>query len=572
MRPALNHKPEARVTILTTLPTDFSNKALLQFTTFDQVASNISMDGMGSATVTFFNKRLSFFRGIRWPQWARAREDEIELIKSMVDQFKDQTTDPMVHIPYQYIEKEHLLHPRINPFDFIWIDYRGRDGLWYAGFSGMITGYKDTYRAKGTPTFTITAKDFRRVLQFTPIITGLNNIAQFKRLDTILTENQANSPVVNNIFAGKSPAAILGEVINTVNDMLNIEPEDLIPFWRYRQPNDTTGEIGVADEPLKLFAAKPPASDVLGIRSYEYIPDEFDLWEGRKDPDAVASVFYRNPLGFAFQDALFVGGPSVYQQILRAQLDLLTVDYEPALSIMNKIAQVTLSSIYVDQAGNLRYEYPRYATLPSTSEDVKAPGNINGVEDEETLWHGRNYWVTGADRSFLSYSGGEDESEIVATRVLVSHRFSLGMAQLPDFIIKDSFTGYATASESDILRFGLREANLPTFFSNTQMTKDVLDSYAEATRLYLNIQSRSFTIGLNQRPDTMLNRTMVYMDRARVGLITDISDAFSPTQGHTRTHTCRYARFLGEPIDYPWKGLLDSFIDDESPVPVVRGS
>ena len=149
----------------------------------------------------------------------------------------------------------------------------------------------------------------------------------------------------------------------------------------------------------------------------------------------------------------------------------------------------------------------------------------------------------------------------MATRVLAPQQYALAALKLDRILEVVAMTGYATLPESDLIRYGLREANLSAFFSSTTLPKTVLDTFAKVALNYLNMKSRNFVITLNQRPDTMLNRNMVFIERMLVGLITDISDTFSPQTGHQRTHTCRYMRYVGEEILFPWKELLMTAID-----------
>ncbi len=566
---SINHEAEARVTVLLTDPGDFSKKILKQITTFIQVTSSLSMDGIGTANVSFTNKRLSFFNGIKQPAWVQEATEDLELLKEAAKLFKAQTNDILSQIPLKYIEQGKMLLPLINPQDLIWIDYRGKDGVWYPGFTGVITGFSDKHRAKSTPLFTVQAKDYRRLLQTTPIVYGLNNISNLGDLETILTGLQTGTVLLTNIFARKESSTIVGMVLDVINQLLNIPPKDLKSFWRYRGAERTTGKVGVSsqEKDLDLFSGSQIIAGELTKRSesiapYTYNKIEFDVWGKRRDNDTVANTYYRNPLGWAFHDKIFKDGPSVYQTVLRSQLDLLTIDQDSAYNVLNKVAQSTFSSIYVDQAGNLRYEYPRYETMPSLSEKPDAYGMLEGVVDNETPWHGRNYWISSTDRSFLNYDGGFNEGDIVATRVVAPQRFALEFLNLEKIILATKFTGYATLPESDLIRYGLREANLAPFFAETTLSKTVLDKFAEAALTYLNVKGRSFVVVLNQRPDLMLNRNLVYMDRMLVGLITDISDTFSPSTGHQRTLTCRYMRYVGEKLTFPWRDLLQQPIEN----------
>ena len=536
-------------------PDDYTEKTFVRYTGFDQVSSNLSINGVGSATVNFPNKDLMYLKGVNWPGWASAKLAEITVLKDAFVKFENESSAFNVQVPNSYFRNNKLLVPRIAPFDLIWIDYRGRNGQWYAGFSGVVTGYKETIRPGVTPGFAIMAKDFRRLLQFTPIVTGLNNLAEVSNLNNILTNFQEGSPVIENVFATKSnPAEIIQEVLATVNAMLRMSAGG-----------------GVGEEGPTL---NPPfwEVDIFGeFTKYVYGPPTwFDPFHGRDIENPTQGEYYKSPLGNAYYDSIFnLDQPSVYKFLIRAQLGMYTIDTQNALNILSQIAQATLSFIYLDQAGNLRYEYPRYATIPSLENDYKAPGLADGTPDNQTLWNGINYWINSRDEMFLNYSGGEDESEIVATRVIATQNHAL-LQQQAEALNVQAYNGYATAPELDLLKYGLRDARVSPFYARGSfLTKAVMDLYAQALMTYLNSQAKSFVVTLKQRPDTMLNRSMVFADRARVGLITAITDTFSESGGHTRSHTCQYARYLGEPIEYPWTNVLPDTIDIQA-MPTVE--
>ena len=562
MRAGLKYPPDARVFVLHTDPDDYTKKTFIRYKGFDTVSSNLSINGVGSATVNFPNKDLMYLDGVTRPEWADVNHAEVTTLKEAFLKFETESSDFNVQIPKSYFLSDKLLLPRVPPFDLIWIDYRGRNGKWYAGFSGVVTGYKETIRPDSTPGFAIMAKDLRRLLQFTPIVTGLNNLAGVSSLANLLTNFQEGSPAVENVFATKSsPAAIIDDVLATVNQMLRMSGTEVVGETGPEQPAQSFWEVDIFDK----FAEY-----VYGSNTW------FSPFHERDANDSEEGEYYRSPLGNAYYDSIFnidEDNTSVYQFLIRSQLGLFTIDTQNALNILNQVAQATLSFIYIDQAGNLRYEYPRYATIPSLENDYKAPGLSNGSPDNQTLWNAINYWVNSRDEMFLNYSGGEDESEVVATRVIATQNHAL-MQQQAEALNVLAYDGYATAPELDLLKYGLRDARVSPFYAEGFfIKKEVMDAYAQSLMLYLNSQAKSFTVTLKQRPDTMLNRSMVFADRGRVGLITAIADTYSETGGHTRTHTCQYARFLGEFIEYPWANILPDTISlqamEEATVPVV---
>lgn len=532
-----------------TNPDDYTEKTFVQYKGFDQISSNLTINGVGSATVNFPNKDLMYLKSVNRPAWADAKHDEVLALKEAFLKFETESSAFNVQVPKSLFQSDKILFPRIAPFDLIWIDYRGRDGHWYAGFSGVVTGYKENIRPGVTPGFSIMAKDLRRLLQFTPIVTGLNNLAGVASLENILLNFQDGSPAVENIFAtNPNPAAIINDVIGVVNQML-------------RMSVDTVGAAG-PNQPVPPFW-EVDIFNYFAPYTYENaISPEFDPFTGRDSNNPEEGAYYRNPLGNAFYDSIFkIGEQSVYQFIIRSKLGMYTIDTQNALNILSQVAQATLSFVYVDQAGILRYEYPRYATIPSLETDYKAPGLLDGAPDNQTQWNAINYWISSRDEMFVNYGGGEDESETVATRVIATQNQVL-LQQMAEDINVQAFNGYATAPELDLVKFGLRDARVSPFYTKNMIGQDIMNAYAKSLMMYLNSQAKSFVVTLKQRPDTMLNRSMVFADRGRVGLITAISDTFSESGGHTRTHTCQYARYLGEAIEYPWAVILSDSIDD----------
>ena len=556
------HRPDVRVTMLFTDPNDYAQKKLMRFKGFVQVKSSISMNGPGSASVTLNNKSLKYFQSIVWPDSASERTCEIEDLKSVVKYWARMITEKYVQDVYQALSEGKLIYPYINAMDFIWIDYKGRDGTWYPGFTGVVTGFGDTDRAGQTPQYTINAKGLDHLLRTAPIVYGLANLGNIEQLGSDLINWQDQSLATQHIFQNRNPGSIFAEVLTVVNQLLNLKVDQYESFYKYRGPD------GTKNENLILFDS--PAE-------YLYEPDEFAIFTGLtgtvndrsiNDPDGLA--YYKNPMGKAYYDSVYSLNAGIYQMILRNQFNLTAVDVETAQGILNKIAQTTMSFVYVDQTGTMRYEYPRYATYPSIEESQPALGRIYNPDhpkvsdaDPETPYHAWNYWISREDASFISYVGGEDESQVVATRATVRQQMSIANADLKDDVIAAMLlTGYDNAPPLEMVKYGLREVAIPSYFLDSTLPQEVLNAYAKAARIQLNVAAKTFSIDLDQRPDLMLNRTFVYVDRGRIGLITDISDSYSPSTGHVRTLTCKYARYMGEPIAYPWKDILNVAVED----------
>lgn len=585
MRAHAHYPGQARVTMLLTDPADYRRKELLQFSQFESVNSNLSMSDTGSAGVMFSNPRLRFFRGILRPAWARKQADEIEMLKDALAKFRQEShEDTELELAGDCADRDQLLAFRINPLDFIWIDYRGRDGMWYPGYSGMVTSVAESIRARATTTLTVSAKDYRRVLSSIPIVTGLNNLAKLRKLDTTLTEVQEGTVGLTNIFSGMDAASIYATVIETVNGLLNLKATDMQEgFWAFRGVDDANGRIRGAlpgdnlyHEPLDLFYGGKTDSgriqryDNRPASPYAYEVPEFSLLGTKRNEDnPYPSTFYHNPLAWAFYDAMFRSGPTIYQLLIRSQINPWAIETETGSGIFSKITQTTSSHIYVDQHGILRHEYPRYSGTPNldpdpTARSIAFDDRGRKYEDYLTPCHGLNYWVSSRDASFLDYKFSVDESEIAATQVRITQKYAMGAINPGEVVELYNNTGSSVLGNADLLKYGLRKVEVQPFFVKTVLTEAVLNRYARAYQYMLNSRARSFTVNLQQRPDTQLNRTMVFSERGLVGLIMNITDSYSKAQGHTRMHSCRFARQAGERVPYPWGDVLSEPIDNLS--------
>jgi len=528
----LDSRAEARITLVVTDRSDFTRKEIIHVGAYESVTSSVSVSGTGSATVILKNKNFIYFKGIQRAASESVESDQIAELKRAI---------ALMKTPDSYDDlSDSILFPFTYAMDFIWVDYKGRDGVWYPGFSGIVTGYTDTDRPGMDPALVISAKDFRRVMQFAPIVIGLRNLSERDRYDTLLTRTQDQSLAYDNIFATSNPANLYKAIVEKMNTVLNIGGESTSPFWSYVNPD---GNHNVAVE-LDLFKMYDSRNDDRHI---------LEGWQENRSQDSPPwSAFYNNPLFRAYYDDIFTDTGRVYQLILRSRFELYKVDSEPALSILNRIAQTTMSLIYVDQVGTLRHEYPRYGGFPSADKD----GLVQGLDG--TWDHGLNYYLSNRDASYKEFKYTFDESQIASTRLTVQQSMHNPALDLNNDLTLLNRTGIDVADERELLHLGLREVNLPNLLMEYDLSSDltVLDAFAKAARTQMNAQAHAFSVSLENRPDLRLNRNFVYIPRAQVGLITDIGQTTTPSNGTSTTITCRYAHSVGEELVYPWEEIL----------------
>lgn len=524
--------PGARVFVLLTDPDDYTKKRMVQVTGFDRVSSAVSVDGVSSASVSLPNKDLRYMRSAKPKQSDADSEDVVR----MLHYYKHNATTALAKEVADGIAAGYKPEPWFSPQDLIWIDYRGRDGNWYPGFTGLITSCADSVTPNAQASLVLQAKDYRRVLQYSPIVWGLNNIGGYKDWNTLLTEWQDQDISLANSLSKFPLADILKLIIDRINKMWKIATP---PFFEYD------------------FWVSPPAERDLKLSECIFAPNGVNV--GRSAGSPKVADYYHSPLAGAYFDQIFKIGNSVYQQLLRNRFEFNTIEFEPAMTILSKIAGATYSFIYVDQMGNLRHEYPRYEYLPTDSQDPL------DVDESGMAHHARNYYIGQGDASFLKYSGTVDEQMMSVTRVIAASKQHF-LTQ-PKIIQDIALTGIDQADAPIMLKYGLRDVAVSDFFLSSvpENMRDVLVAYAKAIRIHLNAGNLMFNIDLDQRPDLMLNRTLVFLDRRRAGLITTMTDTYTPTSGHIRNVTCKFAYHIGDPNRprYPWKILME---DGNSPV------
>jgi len=110
-----------------------------------------------------------------------------------------------------------LLVPLFTSQNLIWIHYLGRDGYWYKKFSGIIVKVDDSDTSKKTPEINLQCRTYDRMLEYSQIITGSNNIGGLKNTEIPSLKNQKQTISSVNKYAGKAFNEIVVDVFRTTN-------------------------------------------------------------------------------------------------------------------------------------------------------------------------------------------------------------------------------------------------------------------------------------------------------------------------------------------------------------------
>ena len=216
-------KPEARII--------FQNRRtaeIVQLPFFTSIESSVSTGG-GTATISFNNNDDRFFSETAIIRDFSKRPEVLEYLTEVfnldliaeVNRKRRELAEALRAGNARKNELTNFLKlsftSEIEAMNRIWIDYRGRDGRWYAGFTGITSGITDVYAPGSPPQLTVACKDMRRFLQMSQVIrsggdSGLIDKTLFDTIQQTVTPLELQN-VRQDIFSGiEDPAGIIASL------------------------------------------------------------------------------------------------------------------------------------------------------------------------------------------------------------------------------------------------------------------------------------------------------------------------------------------------------------------------
>lgn len=284
----------------------------------------------------------------------------------------------------------------------IYVDVLGQDGKWYAGFTGIVTGFSDSFVAGESATVQLICKDYWRLLALNTlsIKQGLHPIEEnivFERQQELSYSNYVRS----NIFEGVKGQDIVKEIVDLTqlslcwdayveiltkrnrNDI--VTPRELKEVLGYNPQIKLSDKGGVLT--VKDFFSREKFLG--GVGDYEFTDNEYlggdhlrvvneaqIRWrdggpslaaqakkpgEGIDDGDAVGQL-----TGSILVDKYVREG--VQAQVYRRVIDNVLAPYQiqraTGDSILRKVAEATHFDIFFDPNGNLIYQIPKFNNFP----------------------------------------------------------------------------------------------------------------------------------------------------------------------------------------------------------------
>jgi hypothetical protein len=576
------------------------SKTLYKVKSIISVNSKLSVDSGGTATVTFNDMDMKFwkymkFKYINSREWGNEQlsgssaenilknlsiPQEISNFREHLEVYgkKNKALGAMHTLAGQSQTEEidgGVLVPLLTPQNLIWIHYLGRDGNWYAGFTGVITQMSVQTVAGKTSVFTVNAKTPDIFFENSQLLIKTQNIGGVDAKQNSKLEDIDNL-AMTNVFSGKITSEIIVDTINKVNNFfLNTKRKnvkfDYDPrYFKVRKlfgfgKDEKVTSDGTSDT-FKIVQAGergyPINNELFRNKNWNYntelsISDDFyNGIEVKKNGQQVTSE--EGDWRQVVMDEFFYdSGDKVkpFQNLIATSLDLFTVDKMTAKEVLDTVRKTVMCYIYFEGDGNLRVERPYFDIhLGMLNSEI----DRNGLPPDYDL----RYLMTTKDISYKNHSYSENSSGLV-TRTELDIK--------PDWIpisseIKDAvFTGKSESSWKTTFKFGEKQVQLNSIVSpkfavgNKSVKDDILRSYCYAMRMLLSSDYRSLSLSLDQRPDLQLNRNMLFLDLGLYFVIKEISHNFVFKENRLDTTVIgTYVRPVGTQLVNPYRFIISS--------------
>jgi len=531
---------------------------IIELKNFTRIETRLTMTGVSTASVSLNNRDDQMYVDA-------TMENELDsalipfaknekYIKKYINPARNKARENFYNITSLTQKNSFLNTEYVLPFgemDRIWIDFKGRDGKWYAAFTGIITSITDSYDATGTPTVVLSCKDLRRFWGLT-LLNTQNSIKVLDQTEQDLVQ-KGMSPYVNTFSGYTSGDTIARKVLQIINECytgykgtegLKTYPYSTVtdrsfrtPFWLL--PNQVgqvcerkyVGLSNVRSDEGLMGTVKP---NLYQSYSIAVLSSELNLSEYENSQFLVDESFGSTNL-------------KTYEKMIRQAFELYNMARVPASEVLNRVADIGWLDLYQDAMGNLIYQYPRYDDIPEANSSLYSE-----------KMHGDEYVIV--DDGFLSYSSTVNEENRV-TSLSVGAREDWGISLDGDLQLSTN-TGYAIAGREETNKYGVRAKVLQSVMLGF-LQKEELNRYALACRNMLNTYVRTGRVVMNQRPDLQLGRTMYNVERNLLYYVRSISNDYVHGSHHRTSVELVMGHDPKNQIGNPFKQLLQSVSNEK---------
>jgi len=279
----------------------------------------------------------------------------------------------------------------------IFLDIQGEDGLWYAGFSGIISKIDDSYQVEGEPTLVLACKDMLRLFSMSEILT---TAAVWTLLipEIQQRQNADASPAWSNILATEKASDLIVRVSKIVQETYCypaalLAAQDLAVelafsedhfwfkenFWDFGEAS--TESIALYETPpsslFDLPGAEPavpiPTGGMQTIRRYDGVPyDGADCLRRIRGKTPGAGIDEETTLDMLraniWIDAYARESQEthIYQQAIKSVFDLFQPQKTRADAICRRVAEFTYSDWFATTNGDIVYQATKLNNIPGS--------------------------------------------------------------------------------------------------------------------------------------------------------------------------------------------------------------
>ena len=563
--------PDARVFILANPGS--VNSRIEEIVEFDNINVSLSTRSVGTATITIpnvqdkFSRRaarirdtIGYVKNVVDLDLIRELSDDAQRFSNLVRQSNPKALDQLKATQLDFLTKNLSV---LGMMTRIWVDFRGRDERYYAGFTGLISSVEDSMVVGGSVALTLGCSALTRYLELTPIIltspttatpthAGGSEESQRRAINTGRSK-LLNNQVLSNIYNGKSNDSIMSDIIKRVNLSLTREGADealgIVEVERQKLDFFLDNKIWqVPEAGNEFFRTFNGAVPTLGSNVREY--DDFATDADKRN------VYLKAPHLLIHRD--MERATTIYQKVIRSVFDLFQNDVRPAMTIIRHVVKTTWAEFFQDGAGNIIYQPQIVDNLPGLSvfntehDEGRAElrdGKLSIDTSDFQQFHGPSYIL--GDEGLLSWRFKEDEANFL-TQIVAPSGFNFNLLKGANFQ-PDKLHGFAIVSFEEETRFGVRHLDLPNLILGTLKELEIVDAYAEAALKRKNAELRSGSMVYNMRPDLQVGRTVYIPEREKLYYVVSTANNYSKSQkSQTTALGLAYGHDPSEPIGDPW--------------------
>jgi hypothetical protein len=508
--------------------------------------------------------------------------------------------------------------PELDLMNRVWFNFADRNSTpenptLVAGFSGYISSITCNTAPGSYGTVAIQCRGLLALLQRSEIVLSQ---AIDQRFEPLSGENikTTDTQSLTNVLAGLNGIQIIERCVRRTQDVFCYNsgtPEEI----KKKNPDDYFHQ----DKLWQLAGDRYPAPDgEVQANDDGYGPESQALDPSREYQEVVSSAAGPRKMTAEDFNGKLIFDPrlkendanqfDIFQKAVRQSFKIYQNTNQMAYNLCREVADAVGYDFYDDPKGNITFQIPKYDLLPRlrgrlgiANQDRKGvvtagPGLLElgdpkytsdysdlpyherdyildsigqlsqrQVETEDGLVNyvvatGEPHWIKLADNTmkFLTRTG------TTSPKLLLQELGELQPAWIGPF---KKVSEEADSIRRLIRRFGVRRHNLRALVTGLSAT-NYLTRYAYQQMIRMNAGIKSGTIGLNQRPDIAIGRTVFMVEAQKLAYVVGTSNSFnrSSRSNHSTTLTLTFVHPPNERIGIPWLLATDTPAAQEAEV------